>query len=538
MPRRDLVLIRVASVFGIGLAILMFGLHALYESPLFAERDERWLLLAFLPLVGALLWLGLPRAQRMVDFIVAPIRRFDTFAVIAFVLLATCAFLAVARYVLDAFPNSGDEIAYVMQAQTFGQGRLWVDTPVSIQFFRLGHFVDIGDKWVSQYSPGWAMVLAPLAALGLPLWIVNPIIGATILLMFFGLARRYVSREGAWIGLLLLGSSSFFVLNSSSYFPHALTALYGLAFAWSGLRYIEQGEGWCAAAAGVFVGLMGLTRTQNAVIFAAPFAITLAMTRGRRAGLLWFGLGGAPFAAALLAYNAAITGSPLIPVMNARRKQPIGHLSLRSIRETARHFADLYIWTSPILLFGYTAAFVAGLSRRRFDFIDWIMPATILFFLFYSGSGGEQYGPRYYFEAWPFAILSILKLIDPVLSSVERGARASWVSSAVMTSLLFEFGYLPVRLEQEHRVVVERQDVYAQVQRLGLSNAVVIVASSVGATRRIAPTDLVRNGLRIGDQKVIYALDLGARENETLRALFPGRRFYVYFNGHLKWLPE
>jgi hypothetical protein len=188
------------------------------------------------------------------------------------------------------------------------------------------------------------------------------------------------------------------------------------------------------------------------------------------------------------------------------------------------------------LLFGYIAAFFVGLSRRRFDFTDWIMPTTILFFLFYSGSGGEQYGPRYYFEGWPFAILSILKLIDPILSGAERGVRASWVSSAVLASLLFELGYLPARFAQEHRVVVQRQDVYTQVQRQGLSNAVVIIASSVGAARPIAPNDLVRNGLRIGDQKIIYALDLGTRTNETLRTLFPGRKFYAYFHGHLKWL--
>jgi hypothetical protein len=38
------------------------------------------------------------------------------------------------------------------------------------------------------------------------------------------------------------------------------------------------------------MGLMGLTRTQNAVIFAAPFTIALAMTPGRRIGLFWFRL--------------------------------------------------------------------------------------------------------------------------------------------------------------------------------------------------------------------------------------------------------
>src|SRR5689334_8097979 len=117
MTRRDSALIRAMSVFGIGLVILAFGLHELYWSSFFVERDERWLLIAFLPFVGAAIWLGVSSAPALVDIVVAPIRRFNARVVIAFVLFMTCIFLLVARYGLDAFPNSGDEIAYVMQAQ-------------------------------------------------------------------------------------------------------------------------------------------------------------------------------------------------------------------------------------------------------------------------------------------------------------------------------------------------------------------------------------------------------------------------------------
>lgn len=534
MPRFDAPFIRAAIVLGIGFIFFALGLHALYQSLQFAERDERWLLVGLLPLSAAALWLGVPRACMMVDILVVPIRRFGLCAVVMFVLLAMAAFIIVARYVLNAFPNSGDEFAYVMQAQTYAQGRLWLDPPPLVEAFRSFRFFDVGDKWVSQYSPGWAMLMAPAGALGLPLWIVSPLIGAATLVAFFTLARRYVSRESAWIGMLLLGVSSFFILNSGSYFSHTLTAFCGVVFALFGLRYVERGEIWCAVVAGVCIGLMGLTRTQNAVIFSAPFAITLAMTPKRRMGLVWFGLGGAPFLLALLAYNSAITGNPIVPVANVRQSEPIGSFGPRSIRETARHFADLYIWTSPLLVLGYIVALSTALARRRVDFTDWIMPATIIFFLLYSGSGGDQYGPRYYFEGWPFAVLTILKVIDPVLFCAERSARAAWVSSALISSLLFEIAYLPARFEQEHRVVVERQEVYLQAERAGLNNAIVIIASSVGAIRRMDPHDLVRNGLHIGQQNIIYALDLGVKKNERLQSQFPGRSLYIYSNGQLE----
>ena len=109
-------------------------------------------------------------------------------------------------------------------------------------------------------------------------------------------------------------------------------------------------------------------------------------------------------------------------------------------------FAGLVIWTSPVLVFGYIIAFLTALGRRRVDFTDWIMPLTVIFYLFYSGNGGDQYGPRYYFEGWPFAILTILKVIDPILFGAERSVCAAWISLALVASLLFEISYLPARL--------------------------------------------------------------------------------------------
>jgi hypothetical protein len=505
-------------------------LHALYQSSQFEEGMEPRLLVGLFLAAGAVVWLGLSGARAMVDIVVAPVRRFGLRAVVALVLVALAAFIIVAGYVLEAFPNSGDELAYVLQAQTYAQGRLWVDPPPLPDAFRQFRFLVLGGKWVSQYSPGWAMILTPAAALSLPLWIVNPVIGAATLLAFFGLARRYVSRESAWIGVLVLGVSSFYILNSGSYFSHSLTALYGVMFASFGSRYIARGEIWCAVAAGVCIGLMGLTRTQNAAIFAVPFAIALATTPGRRTGLIWFGLGGAPFLAALLAYNTAITGNPLT---TAARNESLGAPSMETLRLTVWRFAGLVIWTSPVLVVGYIIAFLTALARRRVDFTDWIMPLTVVFFLFYSGDGGNQYGPRYYFEGWPFAILTILKVIDPILFGAERSLRAAWIASALIASLLFEIGYLPARLQREHRVVVERQDVYAQAKRAGLNNAIVIIAGHVGAIRTMPPQDLVRNELHIGEQKIIYALDLGVR-NEKLTSQFPGRSVYVYSHGRLQ----
>ena len=530
MARFDPALSRTAFVLSVGLVLLALGLHALYQSPRFEEGMEPQLLFGLYLAAAAAVWLGLSGAGGIVNIVVAPVRRFGLGAVVGLALVALVIFIVVAKYVLEAFANSGDELAYVLQAQTYAQGRLWADPPPLAEAFRQFRFIVLGDKWVSQYAPGWAMILAPAAALGLPLWIINPFIGAATLLGFFALARRYVSRESAWIGVLAIGVSSFYILNSGSYFSHNLTAFYGCVFALCGSRYIAKGEIWSATAAGVFIGLMGLTRPQNAAIFAIAFAGAIAMTPSRRTGLIWFGLGSAPFLITLFAYNMAITGNPL---MAAARGEPFGAPSAKSFHLTVWRFARLVIWTSPVLVFGYIIAFLATLARRRVDFTDLIMPLTVVFYLFYAGDGGNQYGPRYYFEAWPFAILTILKVIDPILFGSQRSNHAPWVSSALIASLLFEVAYLPARFEREHRVVVERQDVYTQAERAGLDNAIVIIADRVGTVRKMSPPDLVRNGLRLGEEKIIYALDLG-RRNKNLASQFPGRSVYIYSDGRLE----
>jgi hypothetical protein len=281
---------------------------------------------------------------------------------------------------------------------------------------------------------------------------------------------------------------------------------------------------------------MGLTRTQNAVLFAAPFAIALAITPCRRIGLFWFGLGGAPFLAALLGYNDAMTGNALVSVQSATEPRLLRALNLNTLRVTLRHIMGLYIWTSPVLLFGVAGAFLTALWRRQLDFCDWIMPITVIGFLLYGADAGNEYGPRYYFEAWAFAVFTVVKAIDPILFAASPGARATWVSSAVIASLVFELGYLPARFDREHRVVMERQDVYTQAKSAGLDNALVIVAQPTGIIRRMYPWDLVRNGLHVDEPKVMYVRDLGEK-NKKLKSQFPGRRVYVYSNGRLQAAP-
>jgi hypothetical protein len=393
---RRLIAVGSVALSGGSFLLLTLGLYWLYKLPQFGERPEhRLLIVEVVVFAGISLLLISPIAQRLVALVTAPLRRFDLKAVFAFALLAFVGFCLVAQYVLQSFPNSGDELAVVLQAETYAQGRLWADPPPVVEAFRQYRFFDVGDKWVSQYPPGWAIALAPAVALGLPLWMVTALCGAATLFAFFWLARLEVSPQSAWIGVITLGTSAFFILNSASFFSHSLATFCGVLFALLGLRYVEKEKASYALAAGACLGVMGLTRPQNALVFLVPYAVTLLIAPDRRRGLIWLGAGGLPFLFALLAYNDALTGNPLTGVTAHFQGEPFQLPTSEAIWRTEKRLRELIVWTSPILVAGYAFGLGTLIIRRETKFTDWIMPLTIFFFLFFPGEGGNQYG-------WPF----------------------------------------------------------------------------------------------------------------------------------------
>jgi hypothetical protein len=518
--------VRTWAAFGLLPAILSLILFWLYRSPSFGENSDpaAWgLLLAF---AAVAIWLGRPGATAVLSGLQAPMMRAGDRGLGAVLLVAFGLYLAVARLVLDAFPNSGDELAYVLQAQTYARGQIWADLPAAHDAFEMFRFFDVRGHWLSQYPPGWSLVMAPAAALGVPLWMVDPAVGAATLVLFYVLARRHVSRQVAGLGVLALGFSAFYVLNAASFFNHAFTTLAALAFALCAERFLEHGRVRDALLAGLCIGVVGVTRTQNAVPFVLAFLFMLAGRRDRWPGVIWFGLGGLPLLCGLLAYNAMTTGHPLTPPQNVLGEEPLGRLGVESLTMNAKRIVRLHVWTSPILLYGSGAAFLVLLVRRKLGLTDWILPLTVLMFLTYAGDGGNQYGPRYYFEAWPFALLTLTKVAAGLLDSPRPWVR-EWTASAAVAALALQLAYLPPRLEREHRVVVERQAVYRAVAAAHLTRAIVVIEGPVGKIRTFGPEDLVRNGLDVGSTDIIYAHASPGGDAELRRA-YPGRPLYTY----------
>jgi hypothetical protein len=440
----------------------------------------------------------------------------------------TTALMAV--WALRAFPFSADEYDYLFQAETFLCGRLWNPLLSGHEFFSFLWIVEKAGKWVGSFPPGWPLLLAGAHLLGLPFWLVCPLFGALALFFLARLAGSEDGQAGIVMALALVVFSPFFAFNAGSFYSHVPTASFGLMFCYFGAKFVDAPNWRCAALTGAALGMVGVIRPFDTMIYAAPFSLELLFKAKRE----YFGamavivLGGIPCLAGLLFYTRAITGSAFLPVQVwAYSEIPIGlggtNLQGRSISIFQEIlFAKTRIWmlaewSSLIFVLSFLPALAWKTFMRKVRFYDFVMPTGVIAYLFVNTDmGGDQYGPRFYFEGFMLMPLTIGSMIVGLIQA-RRPVSGAAVAGLTTAHILVCLASLAVLLVYMRKVVDDRFDIYDQVRRAGLHNALVIVH------RRDI---FARNGLdRDGD--VIYALDLPGRINE-LHRLFPDRQFYLY----------
>jgi Dolichyl-phosphate-mannose-protein mannosyltransferase len=438
-------------------------------------------------------------------------------------------------WVLRAFPNSADEYAFLFEADTFLTGRLWNPLPPLPDFFSFLNISELEGKWTAVYPPGWPLLLAGVRLFDFPFWLVCPLAGIVLLFAVFKLGQRQDGPLGGILALSLVALSPFFMFNAGSYFTEVPAAAAGALFCWMAADFLDHPRFSRGFLAGVALGMLGLIRLFDPLLFGLPFLVAFLWRAKRRhyVAAPSIILGGLPFLAALLLFFGVTTGSPLPKMASAIRFGlfPVdedGHTRtpFDQLRIAARLLGELAVFTSPLLLPGYLAAFAWKAIQRRLSFFDFIFPVTVAVFLLIPFDGGNRYGPRYYFEGFPFVVLTIVSALVPVLQNRARPRAAASAVFLISTHPAWCIA-ASIFLGWIFRGIIdERMDLYDQARAQGLHNAVVVIRSGTGRLRGFKPQDLTRNGLAI-DGDVIYALDIPDRLGD-LRGLFPHRRFYIY----------
>ena len=443
--------------------------------------------------------------------------------------LIVLALAAINAFILLGFPNSGDEYVYLYQAQTLAAGRLWNTPLLPAEVFAFNYIVDEPGRAFGSFPVGWPLALAAALRLGVPAGMVNPMLGALTLGLVWRLGTRLYSPRAGVSAAALVAVSPFFLFTGASYFAHALCGALLLGAACLAARE-DRTAAWVPLLAGLLVGWAVLTRYFTGVVCAIPIALWLlrpAAPRLRAAAL--FVLGGLPWVLLLGWYNAQFSGSPWhLTTRLATYALWFGDdFMLRGADMLATHVLRYLAWTPPALLVAYLVYLGAAPRTLRRGLLEW-MPVLLAAGLYpFMERGGNQYGPRFYYEAFLFMTVFVAgNLFAPArLDGRPRRDRMLFglvaASAAAMPLVFVAHAVL------EQRVIRERTDPYTRVAEAGLNRALILIEGRVGTRRSMAGYDLTRNGIGDGGP-VLYGLHATTAASCAAAARFPDRPAYVY----------
>jgi len=248
--------------------------------------------------------------------------------------------------------------------------------------------------------PAHMAVLARLLGERTGPFLVVPIASAAALWLLYRMARELgVSAQMSLLGTTLLAISPTWLLLSLQPMSDVPATAWALATLLIALRARQQGR-W-APVAGFGLGLAVVVRPSNALLV-LPLAFALPW-RWKR--IVAFGLGGLPVLAALLMYNWASYGSPMLsgygPASQADLMFRLEYFPVRF-----RHYG---FWTAVALGPWIPLAWLASVAlrgralRERLLLLAWFLP-PFLFHCFYM-----PYDPwwftRFFLPAFPALLI-------------------------------------------------------------------------------------------------------------------------------------
>jgi hypothetical protein len=346
-----------------------------------------------------------------------------------------------------------DEYAMVFQSAIFAEGRLagqlppplleWLVPSWMYQFLRVN--AETGAV-ASGYWPGFALLLAPFSALGVP-WLLNPLIGgATVLVMHRLALVLFDNVESAGYVVLLTLASPAITVNALSYYSMPAHLLANALFMLLVLRPTPVR----ALLAGL-VGSLALV-LHNPVphlLFALPWMVWLAWRPDRAkvlgaliAGYLPLGLlvgWGWPHFLENLGNGATLSTLATPAEMSGVLTRRVGGIVAWMSRTgpSAAQLATLWklwLWAAP----GLVAVAALGAWHLRRERGPWLVMASSAV-LTYAGyflipfDQGHGWGARYFHSAW---LLLPLLAVGAMQESIRTGAARPQAQASALPGYL------------------------------------------------------------------------------------------------------
>ncbi len=459
-------------------------------------------------------------------------RNFKPIALI-FLALLFISLMWVNKKILHSFMNSADEHSCYFLAECIRNGKFWAKPHSFPEFFEAVHIGNKNGKWFSVYPPGWPLLMAAALQLNILDWL-NPILMIFSLILFYKIGEKIFSASSATLGLAIMSFTPFFLFNSASYFSHASCLLFIAIFLYSFLKWEETGNSaWAAVTA--FSSGYGLgTRYLTMAAILAPFLGFVLLKLVRRQ-IKW-NKSHTVFTVIFLAmwlvnfyYNFLITGNPFdAPNHFYHNWERLGfrkdYTPLTALIFVVNRFFYLMDWMPPAFLVIYlTSAFKKiqeTIEQKLFRFGFFYV---VIGYVFYYSWGGNQYGPRYYFEGIPFLFLILGDRIIAWWNHSSVVVR-KFILGVIIASITGNFYLLQKQTVYFERVSRERKSLYDLAETTIQKPSVVFVKGFLGDALVMGEEDAIRNRPKLND-KILYARDLG-QKNVGLKQYYPDRDFY------------
>jgi hypothetical protein len=440
-------------------------------------------------------------------------------------LLSLLQFVLVHFVLIQQFPNSGDEQAYLYEAQLFSHGQLYAEDPIYDRAHPLNKFVaadamdDTEGRRFSKYDPGWPALLSLGTRLRIE-GLVAPLLGALTVFLLLSYVRKRIGAEFVATTWWLVTICSFFFLSVANFGTHtaSMAFLFGAFFLYDGtLERPPEDCRWRLLSVGLLLGYCSLIRYIDWIPLLGWIAFDLLRQRKTK-GLILVLLGFGLLASLHLIYNKLLTGDALTPpgVHFARGSVEV-HFGffLTGFETTAiRLRRVLYAFPPAILLLLCLTR--PGRSVRLRSYLTLFALNVTVYFLYAGGVAGP--GPRYYFPYFPFLFLAVVEVYR--LTREQRIAKFGWhaaLASLVVCSFVYGDG--------QTRDIYRRRDLERMVATIPEKKKIILLESG---TYKMEIPDLVRNPPDLWSADLLYFAYGGGGGIADLLQRFPEHSVYLY----------
>ncbi len=459
-------------------------------------------------------------------------------------LLAVLLALALStRVVYHGHPLALDEFAPHFQAQAFAAGEIGGRFPPPlverlIPPFFIDNFWTVdraSGRVVSNYWPGYALLLTPFARLGVP-WLLNPLLATAALWLLGRLARRLTGDDDAagWATVLAIASPGF-LANAISHYSMTAHLLMNLLFA---TLLVKPTRLRALAAGGVGSLALVLHHPIPHALFALPWLLWLAWRRARLDKLALLLLGYLPLSLLIgvgwFNYRMGLQAAGEVAELGSQAAASGGGAGIAGIAGLVATVVEilsgvLFLPTAETLatrLMGYVKLFlwaVPGLpilawwgwrqerGRRWARLVAGSVACTVGAYFLIRHSQGHGWGFRYVHQLW-----WVLPLLAAAFLAGRADDRQPWVRAAALAAVLSLALAVPLRFAQIHGFIGRHLD------QLPPRQPGAAQVCFVSMRKGYYTQDLVQNDpfLRA---PVLYMVSYGRELDERLvQQLFPG----------------